>query len=156
MMKGRRRFFNRLCKLVDLPVLGNLLYKLNVNRVVISYMAAGHVYADPAWLRDERQREKLAVTRASGSRFASIRFVTGELDPIETREQFLALARQAAIPMLMVYGDQTPPRSRAEMEAFATVQGVRSVCLPRGKLLLHEEFAEEVAHVVAPFLACDP
>ena len=94
MMNGRRPFFNRLCKLVDLPVLGFLLYQLNVNRVVVRYMAAGHVYADPAWLSDERQREKLAVARARGSRFASIRFVTGELDPVETREQFLALARQ--------------------------------------------------------------
>ena len=55
MMNGRRPFFNRLCKLVDLPVLGFLLYKLNVNRVVVRYMAAGQVYADPAWLSDERQ-----------------------------------------------------------------------------------------------------
>jgi pimeloyl-ACP methyl ester carboxylesterase len=156
MMNGRRPFFNLLCKLVDLPVVGPLLYRLNVNRLVVRYMAAEHVYADPAWLSDERQREKLAVTWARGSRFASIRFVTGELDPIETREQFLALARQAAIPMLMVYGDQTPPRSRAEMEALATVQGVRSVCIPSGKLSLHEEFADQVAQVVAPFLACAP
>jgi hypothetical protein len=44
--------------LVDLPVLGFPLYKLNVNRVVVRYMAAGHVYADPAWLSDERLREK--------------------------------------------------------------------------------------------------
>jgi len=155
MMNGRRPFFGRLCKFVDLPVLGPMLYKLNVNRIVVRYMAAGHVYADPTWLSDERQREKLAVTRAPGSRFASIRFVTGELDPIETREQFLALARKAAIPMLMVYGDQTPPRSRGEMEALATIDGMRSICIPRGKLSLHEEFADQVAQVVAPFLACD-
>jgi pimeloyl-ACP methyl ester carboxylesterase len=153
MMNGRRPFFNRICKLVDLPVVGPLLYKLNVNRVVVRYMAAGHVYADPGWLSGERQREKLAVTRAPGSRFASIRFVTGELDPIETRQQFLALARQAAIPMLMVYGDQTPPRSRAEMEALATIDGMQSVRIPRGKLSLHEEFADQVAQVIAPFLA---
>ncbi len=82
--------------------------------------------------------------------------MTGELDPIDTREQFLALARQAAIPMLMVYGDQTPTRSRAEMEALATIDGMRSACIPQGKLSLHEEFAAQVAQVVAPFLACDP
>jgi pimeloyl-ACP methyl ester carboxylesterase len=156
MMNGRRPFFNRLCKFVDLPVLGPLLYKLNVNRVVIRFMAAGHVYADPAWLNDERLREKLAVTRARGARFASIRFVTGGLDPIETREQFLALAGQAAIPKLMVYGDQTPPRSRADMEALAMIHGMQSVCIPQGKLALHEEFAAQVAQVVAPFLECDP
>ena len=152
MMNGRRPFFNQLCKFVDLPVLGPLLHKLNVNGVVVRFMASGHVYADPAWLSGERLREKLAVTRAGGDRFASIRFVTWGLVPIDTREQFLALARQAVIPMLMVYGDQTPPRSRAEMEALATISDMRSVGIPRGKLSLHEEFA---AQVVAPFLACD-
>jgi pimeloyl-ACP methyl ester carboxylesterase len=156
MMNGRRPFFSRLCKLVDLPVLGPLLYRLNVNRVVVRFMAAGHVYAEPAWLSGDRLREKLAVTRARGARFASIRFVTGGLDPIDTREQFLALARQAAIPMLTVYGDQTSPRSRAEMEALATISGMRSVCIPRGKLSLHEEFAAQVAQAIAPFLACNP
>jgi pimeloyl-ACP methyl ester carboxylesterase len=155
MMNGRRPFFSRLCKSVDLPGLGPLLYKLNVNRLVVRFMAAGHVYANPAWLSGERLREKLAVTRARGARFASIRFVTGELDPIDTREQFLALAQQVAIPVLMVYGDQTPPRSRAEMEALAMISSIRSVCMPRGKLSLHEEFATQVAQIVAPFLACD-
>jgi pimeloyl-ACP methyl ester carboxylesterase len=136
MMNGRRPFFNRLCKLVDLPVLGHLLYKLNVNRVVVRYMAAGHVYADPAWLSDERQREKLAVARARGSRFASIRFVTGELDPIDTREQFLALARRAAIPILMSMGirrrhDRVPRwrRSRRLTVCEASVfRGASSLC----------------------------
>jgi pimeloyl-ACP methyl ester carboxylesterase len=156
MMNGRRPFFNRLCDVVDLPVLGPLLYKLNVNRTVVRFMAAGHVYTDPAWLSGERLREKLAVTRAPGARFASIRFVTGMLDPIDTREQFLALARQAAIPMLTVFGNETPPRSRAEIDALATIQGMRSVCIPRGKLSLHEEFATEVAQAIAPFLAGEP
>jgi pimeloyl-ACP methyl ester carboxylesterase len=153
MMNGRRPFFDRLCKAVDLPVVGPVLYKLNVNRVVVRFMAAGHVYTDPAWLSGERLREKLAVTRARGARYASIRFVTGALDPVETSEQFLALARQAAIPMLTVYGDQTPPRSRAEMEALANIDGMQSVRLAQGKLSLHEEFAAGVAEVVAAFLA---
>jgi hypothetical protein len=34
--------------------------------------------------------------------------------------------------------------------------GMRSVCMPQGKLSLHEEFAAQVVQVVAPFLACDP
>lgn len=153
MMNGRRPFFDRLCTVVDLPVLGPLLYKLNVNRIVVRFMAAGHVYTDPAWLSGERLREKLAVTRAPGARYASIRFVTGALDPVETSEQFLALARQAAIPMLTVYGDQTPPRSRAEIEALVNVDGMQSVCLQKGKLSLYEEFADQVAEIIAAFLA---
>jgi hypothetical protein len=61
--------------MVDLPVVGPLLYRLNVNRLVIRHMAAGHVYADAAWLNGERLREKLAVTRPPGARFASVSFV---------------------------------------------------------------------------------
>ena len=41
MMNGRRPLFDDLCRLVDLPVIGPLLYGLNVNRFVIRYMAAG-------------------------------------------------------------------------------------------------------------------
>ena len=86
-------------------------------------------------------------------RLIAVAGVTGGRDPIDTRE---ALARQAAIPMMTVYGDQTSPRSRAEMEALAAISGMRSVCIPRGKLSLHEAFAAQVAQVVAPLLACNP
>jgi hypothetical protein len=34
--------------------------------------------------------------------------------------------------------------------------GMRSVCMPQGKLSLHEEFAAQVVQAVAPFLARDP
>jgi hypothetical protein len=70
MMDGQRPLFDRICRLVDLPIIGSLLYRLNVNRLVIRYMAAGYVYADSAWLHGERLREKLAVTRPSGARFS--------------------------------------------------------------------------------------
>jgi pimeloyl-ACP methyl ester carboxylesterase len=152
MMNGRRPFFDRLCRIIDLPALGPLLYSLNVNRMVVRFMAAGHVYADAAWLGGERLREKLAVTRARGARFASVRFVTGRLDPIATQSEFLDLARRTKIPMLVVYGMQTPPRSRAEMEALASIPGIRSACLPQGKLSLHEEFPDAVAQAIEPFL----
>jgi pimeloyl-ACP methyl ester carboxylesterase len=153
MMNGHRPFFDRLCRMVDMPVVGPLLYRLNVNRIVIGYMAAGHVYDDPAWLSAELLRDKLAVTRAPGARFASIRFVTGALDPLATREQFLDLARRATLPILTIYGAQSPARSRAEMEALAALSGMRAICLPRGKLAVHEEFPDAVAQAITPFLA---
>ncbi len=153
MMNGRRPWFDRVCRLVDSPLLGPLIYKLNVNRPVVRYMAAGHVYAEPAGLQGERWREKLAVTRAPGARFSSIRFVTGALDPLATREEFIDVARTARLPMLIVYGAETPPRSRAEMEALATLPGMRVARLPVGKLSLHEEFPDEVAQAIMPFLA---
>jgi pimeloyl-ACP methyl ester carboxylesterase len=151
-MGGPRPFFARLRRLVDLPLLGPLIYRANVNRLMIRYMGAGHVYSDVAFLQGERLREKLAVIRAPGARFASVRFVTGGLDPLANRDQFLDLGRRAGVPILLVYGAETPPKSRAEMEAFAALPGIRSVILPRGKLAVHEEFADATAEAIAAFL----
>jgi pimeloyl-ACP methyl ester carboxylesterase len=153
MMDGQRPLFDRICWLVDLPIIGPLLYRLNVNRLVVRYMAAGHVYTDSAWLHGERLREKLAVTRPSGARFASVRFVTGKLDPLATRTEFLDAAQRSPVPMLIVYGAQTPSRSRAEMEALALVPSIRTVLLPLGKLSVHEEFPDLVAEAIKPFLS---
>jgi pimeloyl-ACP methyl ester carboxylesterase len=153
MMNGRRPLFDRICRIVDLPVIGPLLYRLNVNRIVIRYMAAGHVYTDAAWLHGERLREKLAVTRPLGARFASVRFVAGKLDPLVTRSEFLDLAQRSPVPMLMVYGAQTPVRSRAEMEALTSVRSIQSVMLPLGKLSVHEEFPDLVVERIEPFLS---
>jgi pimeloyl-ACP methyl ester carboxylesterase len=151
-MDGQRQLFDRICQLVDLPIIGPLLYRLNVNRLVVRYMAAGHVYTDPAWLHGERLREKLAVTRPAGARFSSVRFVAWKLDPLATRTEFLDVAQRSPVPMLMVYGAQTPSRSRAEMEALASVPSIRTAVLPLGKLSVHEEFPDLVAEAIKPFL----
>ena len=134
MLGGHRPFFDRLCRLVDRPGLGPLIYRLNVNRLAVRYMGAGHVYADPAFLNGERLRQKLAVVRAPGARFASVRFVTGRLDPLASRDAFLDLARRAAIPMLLVYGAETPPKSRAEMEALPPFPAFAPSGFPRVNL----------------------
>jgi pimeloyl-ACP methyl ester carboxylesterase len=151
-MGGQRPFFERLCRLVDLPGLGPAIYRLNVNPFVVRRMGAGHVYSDPTFLDEARLDQKLAVTRALGARFASVRFVTGRLDPLASRDEFLALARRVAVPMLVVYGAETPPKSRAEMEALAVLPGIRSVRLPRGKLAMYEEFPDATAEAVDAFL----
>jgi pimeloyl-ACP methyl ester carboxylesterase len=152
MMGGHRPFFDRLCRLVDLPGIGPLIYRLNVNQPIVRYMGAGHVYVDRGFLTGERLREKLAVTRATGARFASVRFVTGLLDPLHSRDEFLDLARRIVGPILLVYGAETPPRSRAEMEALAALPNVRSIRLPHGKLAVHEEFPDATVEAIAPFL----
>jgi pimeloyl-ACP methyl ester carboxylesterase len=155
MMGRRHSMFGLVSKLIDMPVIGSALYKLNVNQPMIRMMARGHVYADPGWLDERRLIEKLAVTNAPGARHASIRFVAGELDPMSTREQFLATARRVTDPILIVYGADTPKRSKAEMEALASFQNVQSHELPVGKLAIHEEFASLVADAVRPFLCGD-
>ena len=154
-MDGRRAVFPLICRLIDLPVIGSALYRLNVNQPMIQMMARGHVYADPAWLDARRFAEKLAVTNAPGARHASFRFVTGVLDPMSTREEFLATVRRVTDPILVVYGAATPKRSKAEMEALANVGNVHSLELPVGKLAIHEEFPSLVADAVRSFLRSD-
>ena len=82
-----------------------------------------------------------------------MRFVTGALDPLASREEFLDRARRIGIPVLMVYGEQTPRRSRAEIDALAATPGITSVGLPLGKLSFYEEFPDLAAAAILPFLA---
>jgi pimeloyl-ACP methyl ester carboxylesterase len=152
MMRGHRPWFDRLCRLVDRSTVGPLIYQLNVNPFVVRRMGAGHVYSDPAYLIGERLQEKLAVVRADGARFASVRFVTGRLDPFASREEFLACAQRVAAPIMVIYGSETPERSLAEIETLAALPGIRAAQLPRGKLSVHEEFADETAEAIVPFL----
>jgi pimeloyl-ACP methyl ester carboxylesterase len=153
MMGGQRPFFDRLCRLVDHPVIGPLIYRLNVNRPVVRRMGAGHVYSNARFLDAERLAEKLEVVRAPGARSSSIRFVTGRLDPASSRDEFLDYARRAGVPILVTYGAETPSRSRAEIEALANVAGVKSIVLRRGKLSIHEEFPNATFEAIAPFLS---
>jgi hypothetical protein len=71
--------------------------------------------------------------------------VTGAFDRIDSRGAFLDLAGRAGVPILAIYGDETPRKSLAEMDALSTVPGVDIAHLRRCKLSLHEEFVEQVA-----------
>ena len=115
-------------------------------------MGAGHVYSSGRFLDSERLAEKLEVVRAPGARFSSIRFITGKLDPARSRDEFLDYARRAGVPILVVYGAETPSRSRAEIEALANLPSIKSAVLPRGKLSIHEEFPDSTFEAIAPFL----
>jgi hypothetical protein len=153
MIGGQRPWFARVRTAVDHRGIGSLLYRLNVSRFVVAKMAREHVYSDPDWLTGDRLAAKLAVTRAPGARHASVRFVTGGLDLVADRAAFLDLAQQAKTPILAIYGDQTPAKSRAEMEALSALPKVSVRRLPAGKLSTHEEFPDAVAHTITPFLS---
>jgi pimeloyl-ACP methyl ester carboxylesterase len=153
-MTGRNSaFFAKIARAFDPPLLGGILYRLNVNRLVIGMMTRGHVYSNPRWLIGGRMEEKLAVTRAPGARHASARFVTGRLDPFDNRQEQMEAARRIAIPTLLMFADTAPPKSRREMQALAALPNVKTVRLTKGKLSFYEEFPEETAAVIGPFLA---
>jgi len=155
MMGGRRRLGEWVARASDLPVLGQILYRLNVNPAMVRMMARGHVYADPDWLTEERFTQKMAVVTSAGARHGAIRFVTGMLDPMASHSSFIETARRVKDPILVVYGAATPRRSKAEMETLASVPHVRSVELSHGKLAVHEEFPDAVAEAVRSFLRQD-
>ncbi len=151
-MGKRHRAFGHIARAGDLPAIGQLIYRLNVNPFIVRMMALGHVYRDPGALPERVMAEKLAVTRAAGARHASIRFVVGELDPMTSREEFLDAARQVTEPILVIYGADTPPKSKAEMAALAALPNVRTALLPAGKLAIHDEFTDQVARALRAFL----
>lgn len=152
MANGYPALFRSICRAIEMPGIGPMLYRLNVNSFVVGKMVAGHVYSDAHWLSGERLLQKRAVIAAPGARFASAAFVTGVLDRVTSRTEFLEHAARAGKPSLVVYGAETPKRSRTEMEALATFPNVRTTVLPRGKLSVHEEFPEQTAAAILPFL----
>jgi hypothetical protein len=87
------------------------------------------------WASDSTK--KLAVVRAVGARFASVRFVAGRLDPFASREEFLGKHRRGRMP-----------RSRHSRDTSR----IHNVQLPRGKLSVHEEFADAAVEAFAPVL----
>lgn len=145
MMGGERPWFARIRAAIDQPLIGPPLYRLNVSRFVIAKMARGHVYSDSAWLTGDRLAAKLAVTQAEGARHSSVRFVTGALDRVDNRAAFLDLVRRANIPILVIYGAETPPKSRAEIEALTELPNIQVKQLPKGKLAVHEELPDVIA-----------
>jgi pimeloyl-ACP methyl ester carboxylesterase len=153
MAGGDRPLFSRIRRMIAMPMLGPVIYHLNVNPLVVRMMIAGHVYSNVSQLSAQQMREKQQVIKAKGARFGSAAFVTGELDRVGSREAFLDLARRAGGPLLVAYGAETPPKSRAEMEALTTVPAVRSFIAPRGKLGFYEEHAKDITPVIEAFLS---
>ena len=152
MMGGDRPWFSRIRRMVGMPVAGPLLYRLNVNPPVVRMMVAGHVYSDARSLTAAWWQQKRAVMAARGARFGSVAFVTGGLDRVHSREAFLELARAVQRPILVAYGAETPPKSRAEIDALATLPSVQTVMTSHGKLALYEEYPDEICAAISDFL----
>jgi hypothetical protein len=70
-------------KALDLPIVGELVYRLNVSRLVVTKMARGHFHSEPNRLSGNRLAAKLAVTHGPAARRGSVRSVSGYLDWIE-------------------------------------------------------------------------
>lgn len=153
MMSGRKPIQARIRRWIHAPVIGELLYRLNVSRPVVQMMYRRHVFADSRFLTAALLAERMRLTRRPGARFASACFVTGALDPFDDRAAFLAAAKHVQGPTLLLYGPDTPPKSRAEMEALAELPGIESRLLERGTLGMAEELAGDLAPLIDDFLS---
>jgi pimeloyl-ACP methyl ester carboxylesterase len=152
MGEQRRALWQRFRKLLEMPLAGPLVYRLSVNRPVIRKMMRAHVYGSPDFVTRELVSEKTIVTERPRARFATAAFVSGGLDLVRDRLDFHRLfAPPIEIPVLVLIGTSTPPKSRAEMEALAAIQGVLSKNIP-GSLAAHEEHPKATAAAIEDFL----
>ena len=150
-MGPRPRTYAAARALVRAALIGQAVYWLNTHRRVIGMMYRRHVYAEAGQVTAGFVGAKQRLSRQPGARFASVAFVTGALDPVADRAAFAALLSPPPAPTLVLCGEATPPKSRAEMQAIPSGPGVEVRWVP-GSLGLHEEMADAVAPRVAAFL----
>jgi pimeloyl-ACP methyl ester carboxylesterase len=137
-------------QLVRSPILGQALYRMNTTSSFLRLMYGRHVYVDEAKLTPDFIAHKRQITQQSGARYAPAAFVTGALDPVQERAEFLAYFQPLPVPVMVIIGEQVPPKSREEMDAIAKLPGVQTSILP-GSLGMHEEYGDTLAQVVLDF-----
>lgn len=150
---GEHRWLYKLLKvLIRLPLLGQFLYFLNTLPPFLALMYRRHVFGDGKHVTWKLIQQKWRTTQRWGARHASAAFVTGSIDPVKNRSEFMDYFQPLPpVPVLMAIGEQTPPKSRAEMEVLAHFTAVQVYRMP-GSLGLHEEYPEELLAGILPFL----
>jgi pimeloyl-ACP methyl ester carboxylesterase len=151
MAQGQKPWLKSVRELIRTPILGQFLYQLNTTPSFLAFMYRRHVYADASTLTPEVLKQKRQLTQQPGARFGAAAFVTGGLDPYLDRATAIDQLQSLTIPVLVAIGASSPPKSQAEMLAFAEVDHVTSCTLP-GTLGLHEEYPDELAAAILPFL----
>ncbi|MBD2438964.1 alpha/beta fold hydrolase [Nostoc sp. FACHB-110] len=138
-------------ELVRSPIVGQILYKLNTSPSFLKFMYRRHVFADTTRLTPNFINQKWQTTQKPGARFASAAFVTGNIDAVQTQADFLGLVSSLSVPLMIVIGESSPPKSRQEMQAMANLPGVKSVVLP-GSLGMLEEYPAAILAAMQDFL----
>ncbi|KAJ4824211.1 hypothetical protein Tsubulata_013069 [Turnera subulata] len=137
------------------PAVGWMMYNMLVsNEKSIESQYKSHVYANPDNVTAEIINSRYALTKRDGARYAPAAFLTGLLDPVKSREEFLDLfaSLDGKIPLLVVSAEGSPKRSKAEMEALKGAKGVNKYVEVPGALLPQEEYPTIVAQELYKFL----
>ncbi|MEY4519321.1 MAG: hypothetical protein RLZZ499_1920, partial [Cyanobacteriota bacterium] len=142
---------NGVKNLVRSPIIGQGLYYLNTTPSFLRLMYKRHVYVDETKLTPEFIAQKHQITSKHGARYAPAAFVTGAIDPVATREEFLSYVSSVFTPVLIILAENAPPKSKAEMLAMAELEQVQTVRLP-GTLGIYEENSQAVTEAIQHFI----
>ncbi|XP_071703989.1 uncharacterized protein [Rutidosis leptorrhynchoides] len=137
------------------PGVGWMMYNVLVgNKKSIQSQYNSHVYADSKNVTQTIIDNRYELTKQKGARYAPAAFLTGKLDPVKTRKEFVELfeALEGKVPVLVVSASGAPNRSKAEMEALREAKGVTKFVEVPGALLPHEEYPNMVAKELYSFL----
>ena len=132
------KYFGWLRGLVVLPILGPVLYHLDTSRAILKFMLRRHVWVQPKWLTNERLLEQQKIRLRTGSRFASVAFVTGGLDLEGDRSWWISQIKKLQCSVHVVIAKQAPPQSKREMELLA--DHAQQISEINGRLGLQQEF----------------
>ncbi|GMH01385.1 hypothetical protein Nepgr_003224 [Nepenthes gracilis] len=137
------------------PAVGWMMYNVLVsNENAIQSQYKSHVYADPANVTPDLIQSRYALTKRKGARYVPAAFLTGLLDPVNSRDEFLDIfaAMDGKIPVLVLSTSGSPKRSKAEMEALRGAKGIQKFVEVPGALLPQEEYPMTVADELFEFL----
>jgi hypothetical protein len=132
-----------------------MMYNMLVsNEKSIQSQYKSHVYADPNNVTPAFVQSRYELTKRKGARYVPAAFLTGLLDPVKTREEFLQLFAdlEGKVPVLVVSTTGAPKRSKAEMEALKGSKGVTKFVEVPGALLPQEEYPLTVSEELCGFL----
>ena len=138
--------------LVRSPLIGQILYYLNTTPSFLRLMYKRHVYVDETKLTPEFIAQKHRITSKNGARYAPAAFVTGAIDPVTKREEFLNYLSSVTMPVLIIVANDAPPKSKVEMIAMKEVEQLQTVNLA-GTLGIYEECYQLVTEEIQNFLA---
>lgn len=137
------------------PAIGWMMYNVLVsNEKSIQSQYKSHVYANPENVTPDIIESRYELTKRKGARYVPAAFLTGLLDPVQSREEFLQLFAKldGDTPVLIVSTLNAPKRSKAEMEALKGAKGVTKFVEVPGALLPQEEYPLAVAEELYSFL----
>ncbi|PIN23918.1 putative hydrolase/acyltransferase (alpha/beta hydrolase superfamily) [Handroanthus impetiginosus] len=137
------------------PAVGWMMYNVLVsNEKAIQSQYKSHVYADPENVTPDIIESRYALTKRKGARYVPAAFLTGLLDPVNSREEFVELfaGLEGKLPVLVMSTSSSPKRSKAEMEALRGAKGVSKFVEVPGALLPQEEYPKVVAEELYTFL----